>query len=101
MVLVSIPVRIGVGIGKAKVCGEVDYLGARGTREQRLDHPLRRRMRQRAEGKIQRGFIPVDALDRQKLRQRIGRELRKYLTHVLAGAALGGEQRNLDARMTD
>src|SRR5262249_32552959 len=41
------------------------------------------------------------AIDRHELRQRIGRELREDLTHVLPGAALGGEQHDLDPRMGD
>ncbi len=99
MVLVAVPAGIGGGVAEAKIGGEIDHLGGRSLGEQVLDDGLRGRVRQRAEGKVERGLVPVDAIDCQELRQRIGRELREDLTHVLAGAALRGEQRDLDPRM--
>ena len=101
MVLVPIPARIGGGVGEAEIGREVDHLGARHRGEQVIDHGLRGRVRQRTEGEIERLRLPVDRIDRQQLGQRIGRELREDLAHVLAGAALGGKQRDLDARMTE
>ena len=56
-------------------------------------------MRQRAENEIKPERRPVDAVERDQRRQHIGRELRKHVGHRLAGAAIGGEQRDVDARM--
>jgi len=102
MVLVAIPARIGGGVRRGgHHAEEIDHLGSRRRSQQVLDHGLRGRMRQRAEGQIERFRLPVDSIDRQQLGQRIGRELGEDLAHVLASAALGGKQRNLDTGMTD
>ena len=57
-------------------------------------------MRQRAEHEVEAERRPVERLDRDELRQRVGRELRKHLAHLLPRLAVGGEQRDLDLRMT-
>jgi hypothetical protein len=56
-------------------------------------------MWQCAEGHIKSYPAPVEAIDGDKLRQRKGRELRKYIAHRFARAALGGEQNDLSAWM--
>jgi len=65
------------------------------------DHFLRSAVRQRAEGEIESERLPIGAFDGRECRQRVRRKLRKHLRHRLAGAAIGGKQRDLDARMSD
>src|SRR4029077_9466682 len=72
VVLVAVPTRIRSGVAEAKIGGEIDYLGGRSLGEQVLDDGLRGRVRQRAEGKVERSLVPVDAIDCHELRQRIG-----------------------------
>ena len=99
MVLVAVPARIGGRIGEPKVGGEIDH-PRRGRARQKLgDHLLGGGMRQRAEHQIEILRRPVDAVERDQLRQRVGRELRKHLTHLLPGPPVGGEQNDLGARM--
>ena len=99
VMLVAVPFRVGRGIRQAKVGRQIDHLGRWRLRQQILDDLLRRRVRQGAERNVQRGASPVDAIDRDKLRQRKRRELRKHIAHRLAGAALGGQQHDLGARV--
>jgi hypothetical protein len=56
-------------------------------------------VRQRAEGEIEARLFPVDAVDRGQRRQIVGRELWKHVAHGVTGAPVGGQKRNLDARM--
>ncbi len=56
-------------------------------------------MRQRAEHEIEPERGPVEAVEGHELGQRIGRELRKHLAHLLPGLAVGGQQRDFDLRM--
>src|SRR5258707_280989 len=56
-------------------------------------------MWQRTEGKIERGLLPADVIDRDKLRQLERRELREHRAHLLPGTPVGGEQHNLDMGM--
>src|SRR5258708_9992742 len=101
MMLAAVPARVGGGLAEAKVRGEINHLGVRSLDEQVFDHRLRGRVPQRAESEIYRGVLPVDAVDRYELPQRVGRKLREDLTHVLPGAALGGKERDLDPWMAD
>ena len=55
----------------------------------------------RAEDEIEAGAGPVHALDRLQPRQSERRELRKHLAHLLPGAAIGGEQRELGRGMAE
>jgi hypothetical protein len=100
VMLVAIPFRIGRGVRQTKVCRQIDNFGRWRFRHQILDNLLRRRVRQGTKRNVQCGASPVDAIDRDKLRQRKGRELRKHVPHGLAGAALGSEQHNFGARVT-
>ncbi len=99
--LVAVPARIGGGIGEAEIGREVDDFGLRRPRHQILDDLLRRAVRQRAEREIEPERLPIGVLDRGQRRQRIGRELRKDVGHGLAGAAIGRQQHDLDARMAN
>ena len=58
-------------------------------------------MGQGAEDEIEAGGGPVDALDRLQPGQSERRELRKHLAHLLPGAAIGSEQRELGPGMAD
>ena len=97
--LAAIPARIGGGVGETKIGREVDHFRARRGRKKRGDHFLRGRMRQRAEYEIKPRACPVNAVDRDELRQVERRELREHVAHRLAGPPIGREQRNLDLRV--
>ena len=56
-------------------------------------------MGQGSEDEIEPGTDPIDGIDGNELWQRIGRELRKDLAQLLAGATLCGEQHDLNVRM--
>jgi len=56
-------------------------------------------MRQRAEGEIEPERLPIGVIDGSEPGQRIGRKLREHIGHRLAGAAVGREQHDFDARM--
>jgi hypothetical protein len=58
-------------------------------------------VRQCAECEIEPCLLPVSALYRGEHRQVVRRKLREYVGHGLAGAAIGREQDDLDARMPD
>jgi hypothetical protein len=58
-------------------------------------------MRQRAKRQIESEGPPVGLLDGRERWQRVRGELRKDIRHRLAGAAIGGKQHDLDARMAD
>ena len=97
---VAVPARISRRIGETEVGRKIDDLGRRRLRQQILDHLLRRAVRQRAERKIEPERCPVVAIERRQASARsYGRELRKHVRHRLAGAAIGGEQHDLRARM--
>ena len=66
-----------------------------------LDDLLGGGMGQGAEDEIEPGGGPVHALDRLQPGQIERRELRKHLAHLLPGAAIGGEQRELGPGMAD
>ena len=99
MMLVAVPARIGRDVVQPEVGREVDHLGLRRLGQKIADHLLRGGMRQRAERQIERGLLPVDAFDRDELRQLERRELREHRAHLLPGPAVGGEQRELDVGM--
>src|SRR6185437_8797299 len=99
MMLVAVPFGISRRIRQPEVGRQVDDLGRWRGREQVLDHLLRRRMRQRAEGDVEPRPDPVEAVQRHKRRQFERRELREHVAHLLAGRTFGGEQRDLDLGM--
>ena len=99
VMLVAVPARIGRDVVQPEVGAEIDHLGLRRLGQKIADHLLRGGVRQRAEGEIERGLLPVDAVDRDELRQFERRELRKHRAHLLPGPAVGGEQRELDVGM--
>src|SRR5262249_14493681 len=98
--LVAIPFRVCRAVRQAKVSREVDNLRCRRLLQQLPDYLLRSRMRQGAERDLESHIGPINTVDRDKLWQREWREMRKYLAHRLAGTALGRQQSNLGARVT-
>ena len=97
----TVPARISVRIGEAKIGREVDDFYGRRLCQQILDHRLRGAMRQRAEHEIKAECRPVDAVERDQRRQGKRRELREHVRHWLARPAIGREQRDVDARMPE
>ncbi len=99
VMLVAVPFGVSRRIGQPEIGRQVDHLGRRRLRQQFLDHLLRGGMRQRAERDVEAGCGPVEPFDGDQLRQLERRELREHVAHRLAGAALGGEQHDLAARV--
>ena len=100
MMGVAVPARIGGGVGEAEVGGEIDHLHVRRQGEKLFDHLLGGRMGQRAEHEVEAERRPVEAIERDELGQRVGRELGKHVAHLLPRLAVRGEERDLDPRMT-
>jgi hypothetical protein len=96
---VAVPARIGVG-RKPEVRRQIDDARLGRARQQILDDLLRRAVRQRTERDVERGGGPIKAVDRLQRRQDVRRELRKHRRHLLTGAAVGREQRDLGMRMS-
>ena len=99
VVLVAVPFRVSRRVVQPEVGRQIDDLGRRRLRQQFLDHLLRGGVRQRAERDVEPGLAPVEPVDGDQLRQVERRELRKHVAHRLAGAALGGQQHDLGARV--
>jgi hypothetical protein len=99
VMLSAIPARIGCRVGEAEIGGEIDDLDLRRLPENVLDDLLGRRMGQRAEHEIEAEPAPVEPVERHELRQRERRELQKYLAHLLARFAVGGQQRDRHLRV--
>ena len=97
--LMAVPARIGGVVAEPKIGRQIDHLGRRRLRQQLLHHLLRGGVRQRAERDVEPRLSPVEPFDGDQLRQIVGRELREYVAHRLAGAALGGEQHDVGARV--
>src|SRR5262249_50649379 len=101
MMLVPIPFGVSSRISEAKIGREIDHFGRWRLHQKIFDDLLRGCMRQGTEYDIERQDAPVEALNGDELWQREGRKLRKYIPHRLAGAALGREQDDVGARMTE
>ena len=100
-VRMAVPARISGRIGEAEIGGQIDHLvaGARASKSLMTFCVVPCGSAQNDQIEPER--LPVDAVDAPSARQRVGRELRKHVRHRLAGAAIGREQRDLDARMAD
>ena len=99
VMFVSVPFRIGRGVGQPEVGRKIDHLRFRRLVEQVGDHLLRRGMRQCAECEVELHLFPIRLVDRHQLRQPERRELREHRAHLLAGTPVGGEQHEVSARM--
>ena len=97
--LVAVPARIGGGIGSRKSADRSTTLvfGALASRSLITFCVVACGSAQKARSRPD-FFQSMPSIEDER-RQIVRRELRKHVAHLLPGAAVGGEQRDLDARM--